>query len=315
MSRIRKISVALVAVLLITAAGCGRSKPALEAEDDALVTVGDSTLHLQDVVRRIPAGLDEADSIQMFHNIVESWMDGLVLTSVAQRNIPDMERIERLVNQYRNNLIINEYLRLMSERSVKKADEQIIKDYYKAHPDEFVLTQPLVKGAFIRIDENDSQLPNMRKWFADFSDNAFDNIERTGLRHATAYEYFGDKWLEWSDVAERIPYRFFDADAFVKSTSDFETTADGSVYLLHISAKVLSGEVMPYEFARQKIAENMRVADINASRTKLKRDIYRQMIKEGTIKPGLYDPETGKFNIHADVRDTVNLQKKSTKRQ
>lgn len=314
MSRIHEISVALVAVVLFAAAGCGRSRPEQEAQTDALVTIGDSTLHMQDVVRRIPSGLDEADSIQMFHNIVASWMDGLVLTSVAQRNIPDMERIDRLVNLYRNNLIINEYLRLMSERSVSKPDEMTIKEYYNGHPEEFVLTQPLVKGAFIRIDENDSQLQNLRTWLADFSDNAFDNIERVGLRHATAYEYFGDEWHEWSEIAERIPYRFFDADAFVKSTSDFETSYEGSVYLLHISDKVLSGELMPYEFARLKIAEDMRVENINASRTKLKRDIYRQMIKEGTIKPGLYDPVNGKLKASADTGDKANTPKKSTNR-
>lgn len=300
--------VSAMMVLLVTFA-CGRPGAPAEAEEDALVTVGDSTLRLADVVRRIPAGLDSEDSLRMFHNIVSSWVDGLVLSNVAQRNIPDMRRIDRMVQEYRNNLIISEYMRLMSEHSVNDVDEKSMKDYYLGHADEFMLDQPLVKGAYIRLDEGDSQLPNLRKWLADFSDDSFDKIERSGLRHATAYEYFGDAWHEWGEVAERIPYRFFDADAFVKSTKDFETAYDGSVYLLHISDHVPSGDIMPYEYARIKIAEMMRVEDINASRAKLKTDIYRRMIKDGMLKPGLYDPVKGEMRKE-NINDKDNSNKK-----
>ena len=100
--------VSAIMVLLVTFA-CGRPGAPAEAEEDALVTVGDSTLRLADVVRRIPTGLDSEDSLRMFHNIVSSWVDGLVLSNVAQRNIPDMRRIDRMVQEYRNNLIISEY--------------------------------------------------------------------------------------------------------------------------------------------------------------------------------------------------------------
>lgn len=283
------------------ATGCGSNHEAPASGDDVLVSIGDSTLRLQDVVRRIPSGLDKEDSIQMFHNIVDSWVGGLVLSSVAERNITDMQRIEKLVENYRNRLIINEYFKLMSERVNINVKEEAVKDYYESNLSEFTLTQPLVKGALVRVDENDRVLPDLRRWLTDFSDDAVDNIEKTGLRHATAYEYFGDSWHEWGAVAERIPYRFFDADAFVKSTVDFETSADGSVYLLHISDFLPSGSVMPYEFARLKIAEMMRVSEINNSRSKLKADIYRRMIREGTLKPGLYDPVKGEMCAQGDV--------------
>lgn len=281
--------------MAVASGSCGSSHSTPATERNVLVSVGDSALDMADVVRRIPAGLDEEDSIQMFHNIVDSWVNALVLTKVAERNIIDMQRIDRMVEDYRNNLIINEYLKLMSERSNLDIKEQAIKDYYDSHMKDFVLSQPLVKGAFVRVDENDSELPNLRKWLADFSDESFDKIERAGLRHATAYEYFGDEWHEWSELADRIPYRFFDADAFVNSTVDFETSTDGSVYMIHISDHISSGNVMPYEYARLKIMEMMRVAEINTSRSRLKADMYRRMINDGTLRPGLYDPVKGEM--------------------
>lgn len=308
MMRIKVIAFLIPLSMAIALGSCGSSRKKNEAEKDALVTVGDSALYMSDVLRRIPAGLDTEDSIQMFHNIVDSWVDALVLTSVAERNIRDIQRIDRMVEEYRNNLIINEYLKLMSERSNPDINEQVIKDYYDKHSQDFILSQPLVKGAFVRVDENDSELPYLRKWLADFSDESFDKIERVGLRHATAYEYFGDEWHEWSEVADRIPYRFFDADAFVSSTADFETSTDGSVYILHISDHILSGNVMPYEYARLKIAEMMRVAEINTSRSRLKADIYKRMIKDGTLRPGLYDPVKGEMKSGARFRAEENVK-------
>ena len=47
--------------------------------------------------------------------IVDNWIRDLMLYGVAVKNVPDIDRIERLVNDYRNNLIIASYLRQMEE--------------------------------------------------------------------------------------------------------------------------------------------------------------------------------------------------------
>lgn len=87
-------------------------------------------------------------------------------------------------------------------------------------------------------------------------------------------------------ITDQIPYRFYDADAFVRSTRNFETSDAGSVYLLHISEYLPSGSEMPYEFARLKIREILRTADMAAVRERLMSEIYTRQIKEGTLRPG-----------------------------
>lgn len=269
---------------------CGKDKSEISADSEALVTVGDSTLTSRQVLEKIPFGLTAEDSIAMFRQIVDEWVRELVLTDFATKNLPDMERIDRLVNEYRNNLIITSYLQSMTEVAAADISENKVKQYYEANKNNMVLEEPIVKGAFLKVSEADPQADNLRKWMSDFTDRSIDKIEEAGLKHASTYKYFKDQWQFWSEITQQIPYRFFDADAFVRSTVNFETTDAGSIYLLHISDYILSGSEMPYELARIKIREILAAQELSKRKEKLITDIYKQQIKEGSLIPHAYDP-------------------------
>ncbi len=296
----RYIAALLAAWLVVPVVSCGSQPADMQQSDDVLVSVGDSALTVAEVLRRMPAGLSPADSANMFERIVGHWVRDLVLLDVAEKNIPDPDRIERMVEAYRNGLIVDQYLSTVSEHAVDDVSEKRIKEYFDSHRGMLVLEQPLVRGVFVKVAENDETLDNLRRWMSRLSDEDVDNIEKYGLRQASRYEYFRDEWHEWNVIAEQIPYRFFDADAFVSSSADFETSADGSVYLLHISDYITSVNEMPYEFARLKIREILRAADVASHRDRLMDDIYRDRIRSGELRPGLYDPVTRTMKVSAE---------------
>ena len=296
----RYIAALLAAWLVVPIVSCGSQPADTQQSDDVLVSVGDSALTVADVLRRMPAGLSSADSANMFERIVGHWVRDLVLLDVAEKNIPDPDRIERMVEAYRNGLIVDQYLSTVSEHAADDVSEERIKEYFETHRGMLVLEQPLVRGVFVKVAENDETLDNLRRWLSRLSDEDVDNIEKYGLRQASRYEYFRDEWHEWNVIAEQIPYRFFDADAFVSSSADFETVADGSVYLLHISEYITSGNEMPYEFARHKIREILHAADVASHRDRLMDDIYRDRIRSGELRPGLYDPVRRTMKVSAE---------------
>lgn len=308
MRSFRYITVTFLSAIAAMLTSCGSKPVEHQSDDEVLVTVGDSALTMSDVLRRIPRGLDPADSARMFSQIVDGWVRDLALIDVAEKNISDPERIARMVEAYRNNLIVNEYLSSMSDKAGSEIPESRIREYYDANHQDMVLTQPLVKGAFLKVSETDESLDNLRRWMTQFTDESFDKIEKSGLRQASQYKYFKDEWHEWNVITDQIPYRFYDADAFVRSTKNFETSDGGSVYLLHISEYLPSGTEMPYEFARLKIREILRTADMTSMREKLMTDIYSRQIEEGTLRPGLYDPVSGKMreNPKTKVKTTEN---------
>ncbi len=269
--------------------GCDGKEGQTPARENILVEAGDSALSVDDVLLHIPSGLAEEDSIEMFKTIVDRWVRNMMLGAIAAENVPDMERIDRLVEDYRNNLIIERYMRTKEEEAPAVSDADIMR-YYEVNGDEMLLDQPLVKGIYLKIGEKEERLAEIRKWMKTATEASVDNIEKYGLRQASQYEYFGQRWLEWSVIAEQIPYRFFDADAFLSSTRDFETTYGGSVYLLHISEYLPTGSKMPFEYASVKIAGILANENRDRYRTALMNSIYTRAIREGRLKPGLYNP-------------------------
>lgn len=273
--------------------GCSSKKPETPSDDKVLLEVGDSALTVRDVVQLIPAGLSEEDSVEMFNSIAERWVRSMMLSDLAQENVADLARINRMAEDYRNSLIIDRYLRSKQEETGEVSD-QSVKSYYAEHGAEMKLEAPIVKGIYLKVVDSEDDLSDIRKWMSSAKPKDIDNIEKKGLRHASQYEYFEDRWIDWNDIAHEIPYRFYDADAFLRSTKDFETSYGGSTYLLHITEYIPSGEVMPYDFAKGKIREMLSREKKGDYRQKLLKSLYRKGIEEGKLKPGLYDPLTGK---------------------
>lgn len=291
----------LLSILLISAAvtvlgtGCHRRVTPVEQEDVVVVEYGDTALMLRDVVHQIPRGMEPEDSIEMFRSIVETWLRREVLTEYGSRNLPDMDEIERLVEQYRSDLILGRYLARVDMGASPNVSNRRVDKYLEQLRDSMVLEEPLVKGIFLKVSEDDSNLAALRRWMRTSTDYSVDKLEHDKLRGATQYEYFMDRWHPWHEVADLVPYRFYDADAFLEANKDFETQYEGSVYIIHISDYVGSGRPMPVEYARQQAQEMLRREDIATRRQEIIRDVYRHEMSDGRLRKGLYDPASGRL--------------------
>lgn len=291
----RKILSILAIGLLLLSSACSKHETSTPGSEEMLVQVGDSALTLNEVLGRIPAGLSPEDSTEMFNTIVRAWVRRMVLADLAEKNIPDMQKIEEMVESYRDGLIVDRYLELMDAQRDQDIDEQRIKDYYQQNSEQLVLREPIIKGIFLKTPSDDESAAQLRDWMRRANADALDKIDKSGLKRALQYDVFLDRWIPWHKLAQQIPYRFYDADAFVESQRDFETEYAGSLYLLHISKYMPSGKPMPYEYAREVIAGILRRSDLARSREQLLQDIYRDQMKEGVLKAGSFDPLAGKM--------------------
>ena len=267
---------------------CG-SNESVRHDDDILLEAGDSVLRREDVIPQIPPGLSPSDSAVMFDNIVDTWARSMVLMDVARENVADDEIIEKMVEEYRNHLILTSYMKEMAANAPAKVSQNEIKAYYESHKDEFVLESPIVRGIYLKVPESSPRVSDLRKWIFSGSRNSIMNIERYGLAQAMQYEYFVDRWVAWEKVADQIPYRFFDADAFLESTKNFETSYEGAVYFLHISEFQPSGTQMPYEVAEGEIRQALEYEKGDKYMKGLMSELMRKAIEEGRLKVGSYD--------------------------
>ncbi len=284
------VSVIVPALLSGFLLSCSKGEKATEEQSDILVTVKDSALRVRDVVMDIPAGIEPEDSARLFHAIVNAWIDDRLLETVAEENIEDMERIETLVADYRRKLITEAYKRKVRQTTPVKLNEDSIRRYYDRHTDELLLDGPLVKGLYIKVPAESARLADVRRWISSASPDAIDALEKYGLEEAVQYDYFIDKWIDFTTVTEHIPYRFYDAEAFLKSSPDFETSYNGFVYILHITDYIPGGEKMPFEYARRVISERLTDERLESYERRLIADLRKSAMKDGVLKTPGYDP-------------------------
>ena len=273
--------------------GCQRADQSQEYSidsNDILVMVGDSAICMHDVAARIPHSISKEDSAAMACAIIDGWIERMILTDIASRNVEDMEKINRLVDDYRKKLIIATYRRNLRESHLTDTDRKEIERYYESNKDDLILQAPVIKGLYLKLPADASRLSDIRRWIQTATPDAIDALEKYGLNDAIEYSFFEQHWTEWPTIARQIPYSFGDADEFVANHRDLTTTHRGMTYLLHISGFLPSGSPMPREIADPIIIERLETLRGDALEKEMIGNIYQQALKEGKLKFLNYNP-------------------------
>lgn len=283
-----------VALSVVMCSGCGSDSGVQNEKTDVLVSMGDTVLTVEDVVDRIPVGLSSADSLALFQNIVDNWIEGMVLTDMAENKLSKIEDIERKVADYRNRLIVMEYMKRMREGKHFKVSTDSVRSFYEKHRHEMIAETPLVKGIYLKVPETSAVIKEIRESVFDASETSIDRLENNWIGEAVQYDYFANEWVDWSVIADQIPYRFYDPDAFLSSTHNFETSTNGQTYLLHVSDYLPSGSELPFEFASSRITAILEQAKMVDYEEALVRSLIKKAIKEKRLVTVGYDPLTHK---------------------
>lgn len=276
------------AMTCLLAACRSESTPTAESTE-VLIQIGDSSLYLNDVLRKMPVGLEKEDSARLFQSIVDSWIQDMLLTRLAENTLSDPERIDRMVEEYRRQLIISEYRRKLKKSDADKISDAEVRKYYDEHADEMVLEMPLIKGVYLKMPDEAAD-PKIEELLSTPDKGNARRLEKSALGRALQYEHFEDRWVDWESIADQIPYRFFDPDAFVESTPDFSTSYNGATYYLHITAHLPSGEKMPLEVAATRIREILSHSRNADYEQRVINNLYKQALRDGTLKKIGYDP-------------------------
>ena len=271
-------------IILVGIISCNRD-PKEDKIEDILVSYEGAYLYKQDVEDVIPAGLSKNDSLKVAESYIRNWIDVQLLTDVAEKNISNLDKINKAVEEYRNSLLAYEYRKqmILNDGALYDIPEDTLRAYYENHQSLFRLEEPAVKGIFIKVSEDIPNLKNIRKWYKSTKIADVEKLEKFGLTEAISYNYFRDKWINWAEIQKIIPNDFENPNLFVKTHKTYELTENGFVYLLNISDFKLKGEVVPFELIKPEIKEiyvnrNQRRFDVM-----LRQKLYDKAVKSGDL--------------------------------
>lgn len=285
----KKISLATIlvtSVMLSIFAACSSKKEANpDKASNPIVSVNQKTLYQADVESVIPQGLSTADSTAAAEAYIKMWVNDELIYEKAKQNVTDQDKINELVENYRQSLTVFTYLeQLLKEELSKTISENDLKEYYDKNPESFKLESSLVKGLFLKVPRSSNEINNLRKWYQSTSESSKEKIEKASFQNAVIYDYFYDRWVNFDDIATNIPASINDVDQFVRSNKDFETQDSSYVYFLHIEQYALSGTTAPYEYAKPQITDILINKHRESFLKQIETDLYKKAIDNNEIK-------------------------------
>ena len=265
-------------ILVIAAAmtGCGQEHN--HKGKTPLVEVSGEFLYKEDLQAALPLNISKDDSVLFAEHYIRNWIEDALLFDKAEGNIPDNDKISKLVENYRRALIMHTYQEeLVNQKLANDISEEEINAYYEKNKELFRLDNPLVKGLFIKVPLSSPDLGNVRVWYRKNNQEVIEKLEKYSLRNAVSYDYFYDRWTSVPDVAAKIPLKVLDTDAnYLDKNRNVEVKDTAFCYFLHIEDFLGKDKQKPLDFARDEIKEILinlkRVEFIN----KVKEDLYQR---------------------------------------
>lgn len=267
-------------------AACSSKKEANpDKSNNPVVSVNEKTLYQSDIDEAIPEGLNDEDKATATEAYINMWINDELIYDKAKQNVTDQDKINDLVEDYRQSLTVFTYLeQLLKEELSKKTSEKDLKEYYDKNPDNFELESSLVKGLFLKIPKSSNEVNNFRQWYQSNSSAAKEKIEKSSFQNAVIYDYFYDRWVNFDDIAANIPTAINNSDQFVKANKNFEIQDSLYVYLLHIEEYALSGTTAPYEYAKPQITDILINKNRESFLKQIDTDLYKKATEDKAIK-------------------------------
>lgn len=275
----KAIVIPTLALLLVSCAKSDKNIPA-----DALASVGSEYLVASELQSALPAGLTPDDSTTFAKAFIRDWVNTRLIERVAAAEV-DMEQIDRLTRQYRDELIMSQYRRAMARQADGDFADDSLRAYYDSHEADFRLERPMVKGVYLKLPADAPKLAQIKRLYRSDKDNDIDKLEKAAIGTAIHYDYFRDRWVDWEQIEKRIPLENTShTAASIAQRHYLETEAQGFVYLLCISDYLPAGATMPYEAAAPIVRERLLNIRRRAYDSQLLNDLYDRAVEKGTLK-------------------------------
>ena len=276
------IFLTIISLTLVVISSCVHKTP--EAARKPLLEVEGKFLYADEVQQIIPPNVNDTDSIGIANSYIRKWVTDVLMYENAKRNITNKNEIEELVESYRKSLTIHQYQQKMIEQRLpKEASEEEVKAFYTQYSDQLILKENIIKGLLLIIPQKAPKLSTVRSWVQSGNAKSLESIEKYSLQNAISYDYFGDKWLPLSEILKRIPLKIEDPSKFLSSNRFVEASDSTEHFFLRIESFRLSGQVEPFEMAKDRIGNillNKKKADFIS---KFETEIYNDAVANETV--------------------------------
>lgn len=252
----------------------------------AVARVYDKNLTSSEIENIVPKGLSSFDSANIVKDHIDKWVrKELIMHQAEQYLSQDEKNVEQQIDDYRSSLLIFKYEQNFIKQKLDTfISEKEIEDYYKNYSSNFILNSPLIKGIYIKIAKNATDIAKIKKIYRSDNSDDIKELERYCYSSASKYEYFDDNWIYFNKISNYLPETNMRPENILQSRKYFETQDSSFCYFVKISDYKLAGELAPLELIKDDIKSIL----LNKKKIKLihelEADIYNDAFNHGYFK-------------------------------
>ena len=253
---------------------------------EALATLGNKKLYLDDVVDQMPqiGEFEPGDSAALVHRIIRTWAKNELLVEAAEFNLKtELKQFEDLIVQYRNDLLkhayIDRYVRENLDTSIGK-DE--IQDYYESNKENFELKESIIKAKFTAAPVEAQKVSEAKAWFTreKESDEFLEWIEVFATKQSA---YSDSSWIPLDEFLSEIPLESSNPYSYLTRNVNFTCQDTLMVYFVEVNDLRIAESYSPVEYVEGRIEKMI----LNKRRLELIEQIESNIISNAIEKGDL----------------------------
>lgn len=254
-------------------------------EEEVLARVNEHYLYYSDIKNLISENTSPEDSTVLVNHYINRWATRLLLIDRALVNLnpEELDRYEKLVEEYRNDLLTEAYTNVVVGKQLDSlVSEQEYRDYYEENKENYRLNDALIKVRYIQLSSGYNGITRIREQLERFNEK--DQIALSENSYSYLSSNLNDSvWVRKDHLQKILPVLKNQSQVLKKS--NFVQLEDSlGVYLIKTEDALGINEVAPISYIKptlkQVILNKRKLKLIN----KFESDIARDAIENNNFQ-------------------------------
>ena len=252
--------------------------------DNVVARVYDKTLTVEDLQKMIPVFNDNADSVVVRQQYIDSWIARQALLHEAENYLSRKDKqFDEEIENYKQSLLIYAYENKKVEELLDKkvTDEQILQ-YYEENKTNFKLRQPIVKINYLKFSIGTPQINGAKALLfkSDRTEQESEKMKKLAMGAATNI-YLSDDWLLYDDILKEVPLE--KEKRLPEKNQTFELSDSSYVYLVKILDFQINEGYSPVNIERENIIKSILQQRRMNIATSLRQDVVNKAKESGEL--------------------------------
>ena len=280
----RGVVIAILGIVLSALTSC-RAISSLLHDQGVVAQAEGVKLYRSELDALIPKGLSPEDSTELARKYITTWASDLIYQKVAQQQLSKSERdVTKELEDYRKSLLKYRYEQLyVNERLDTAVADELVEEYYAAHPEKFMLQRPLLRARYLNIAKDSPAIKSLKKMMKSSDPNVLVEADSVAYSVALKFTTWNNEWIDAAALAGEFGT---DYNTMLQSINNgWIESADTTGYLklAYIPEILHKGELAPIEYSAPDIKDIILSARKQALIATLERDLLNDARENGNF--------------------------------